>query len=127
MDWIRQKDWSGCGIAAIAMLTDRSYVEARSFVEICLGWTTRNWASHGLNLSEVETVLIEDGWTLDYRAAVAAPWPPAPWAERHLGYNEMHYVAIEADGRVLDTHWEGRLKTMLSDWPELEVVVGLSR
>lgn len=130
MELVRQKDWSGCGIAAIAMLTDRDYFAARDRVEETLGCRGRNWATMGLSIDEALAVLESSGWSLESRWGPdeinpLVIWPPAPWAPRHLGYSHKHFIAIEADGNVLDTHWRGKLSSKLADWPELEVVVGL--
>lgn len=127
MNQIHQRDYSGCGVACIAMLTDRTYEAARDLAEEVLACKERDWSAKGLSLLEVSVVIKADGWELDYIDYHAFVWPPRPWAERHLGYNKMHFIAIEADGRVLDTYRDGRHGTMLSDWPDLQVVAGLSR
>jgi hypothetical protein len=127
MKRVVQEDASGCGVAALAMLLDLDYSAARDLADAVLG-PGRNWASQGLHREELDRCLLSRDCELEHRREPRWKiWPPAPFAPRHYAYAEMHFVAVEANGDVLDTWERGRTGTMLAEWADVKVVVGVWR
>ena len=131
---VRQQHDYGCGIAALAMIADRSYDEVRE-------WLLGNWpggsqrpedwlTAHGIHKGIADWYLAQHdyvwrtlygGWKLD-------PWPPEPFAPVHLACvrqpsNNNHYVVMRADGVVLDPLADG--PRSLADWPQVYNVQGI--
>lgn len=133
---VRQQHAYGCGIASLAMITGQSYDDVRE-------WLLANWPGghersdewlekRGTYSGIVEYYLGEHGymWRYVYRAWYPDNWPPTPFAPVHLALvrqpsNNTHYVAMRADGVVLDPLTDE--PRTLRDWPEVYNVAGVWR
>ena len=106
--WVGQEEPYGCGAAAIAMLTGRTYQEVVSE----LG---DSWTEHGLH--DPESLLADMGYALARRYRVMqyhgivneerTPWPPEPFGDVHIcqvyvSKPMAHMVVMLRDGTVLD-------------------------
>ena len=123
MKHVSQRGDSDCGVAAFAMLTDRGYSEALTALGV------------GADVPDhtIRVLLQREGWfirDIDHRSECDGVWPPPPFAERHFALvtqlsGNGHYVAMEADGTVLDplTNEPRRL----SDWTVCSFVCGMVR
>lgn len=131
-DHIRQKHPFGCGIAALAMATGSTYDTVHD-------WITSNWPddtpppdfiTSGISKSVAEFYLACHGyaWRTLYAGHHHQPWPPAPFAPAHIAMvvqpsGLAHYVAVRADGAVLDP-LQDELRR-LTDWPRVYNVQGI--
>jgi hypothetical protein len=133
--WVRQEDRSGCAPATLAMLTGRTYAEARDLID-ALWDEPKDWTDGGGNEMDLDRVLYADGFFIQrrYRAwsergsRAVLPFPE-PFAPLHYCMvrqpsNNYHFVVMLADGAVLDPMREGRFR--LRDWPEVTQVVGIA-
>lgn len=131
---IRQEHDYGCGIATLAMVTNATYDEVRT-------WLLDNWPGgnerhddwlekRGIHKGIADFYLAAHGyvWRTLYGGWQLPTWPPEPFAPVHMACvrqpsNNAHYVAMRADGVVLDplTGEERRL----TDWPEVQNVQGI--
>lgn len=128
---VRQRDTYGCGVAALAMVTGRSYDEIRDYFT-ALGKTFEG-AGGGLHELDLEQYLADFGFASakKYRWRGAnmprETWPVAAFAQAHIcsvrNPNGWHFVVLLADGHVLDPIDE-TTKT-LSTWPEVGYVMGV--
>lgn len=108
MDWVRQEDPDGCGVAVLAMLTGQTFAEVDATVK-------RDAKDHTVKSHEMSTYLWDRGYFLRrIMLASLAPeggWPPAPFAPMH--YLDVrsptgaggHWIAMDDEGGVLDP-WE---------------------
>lgn len=132
MIWVRQEDPEGCGLAVLAMLTGRTYVEVRSDM---IAFYREAWdraidfGKRGLIYMDLDRVLGAHGFYYRHLYKTwATSWPPEPFANLHYASvtqpsGRSHFVAVDADGTVLDPLREGRFS--LADWPEVGQLVGL--
>lgn len=111
VQWVGQEEQWGCGCAAVAMLTGRTYQQIKEHVE-------RDQDQDGMHSGAWEEVLAEHGYAVAKIYRVSAypwqncerdVWPPPPWADLHLaevvvsgGSRGSHMVVMLADGTVLD-------------------------
>ena len=110
MVWQEQAGDSGCGIACLAMLLDLPYARVKQlaprFCDTLCGVTYEHLfqflAEQGYAVQCIERVRWYDG-------AIRKPWPPRPWADRHLVNVDQtrtdiddHYVVLDRRGRVYD-------------------------
>jgi hypothetical protein len=120
---VSQEDPCGCVVAALAMVTGRSYEEVKAYFIGC------DFQTEGISHDDAMTYLGDTGyatqrryWPLPYWVPDAKtfewemqregglvqarrkPWPCAPWAPAHLmGINGgRHCVVLLRDGTVLD-------------------------
>jgi hypothetical protein len=134
-EWVRQEDAGGCGPATLAMLTGRTYREARDLID-ALWENPKDWSGNGGgNEFDLDRCLYADGFYIQRRysswrdngtaARLAFPDPFAPlhYAMVRQPSNNYHFVVMLADGRVLDPMREGYFA--LTDWPDVVQVVGL--
>ena len=105
---VRQKEANGCIVAALAMLTGKSYDEVRAD-HIFSGLAEE---AKGCSFREVEEYLFRHGlaWQEVYRCGppgntMKSVWPPEPWADAHIcevQTGQAHAVVLLRDGTVLD-------------------------
>jgi hypothetical protein len=120
---IRQRGERDCGVAVFAMLTDREYEAAAA----TLGIATEV-PDHA-----IKVLLQRDGWFIREiwrREDTGGVWPPPPFAERHFAIvtqpsGNGHYLAMEADGTVLDPLEDG--PRVLEEWDICAYVCGMAR
>lgn len=135
--WVRQEDGAGCGAATLAMLTGRTYHEARDLID-SLWPNVKDWTAdgNGSNEFDLDRCLYADGAFIQRRysswrdngTAAILPFPD-PFAPLHYCMvrqpsNNYHFVVMLADGSVLDPMREGTFT--LDEWPEVAQVVGVS-
>lgn len=131
VEWVRQEDAEGCGLAVLAMLTGRSYAEVKAKVdatEVGPSEAPRDWTTSGCTHYTLDRYLAAEGWFFQRRYESYAELPQEPFAPIH--YAEVvqpsgrgHFVVVHADGKVLDPMREGRFR--LSDWARVNQLVGL--
>lgn len=105
---IRQKEANGCVVACMAMVSGKTYDEARAdhiFSELADD-------AKGCSFREAEEYLWRHGfaWQEIYRCGPPGNtnktvWPPAPWADVHVcevRTGQAHAVVLLKDGSVLD-------------------------
>jgi hypothetical protein len=97
--WVQQEDPYGCGIACIAMITGRSYAEAKASLP---------HPEHLVRTGMPFKYLSDIGYVVDSPTYEAKTWPPEPFAGMHLCEVHVgdaphgHMVVMLADGAVLD-------------------------
>lgn len=107
--WVKQEHANGCVVAALAMVTGKTYREVHEFLSACLGrdFETVGACWHG----DGDMYLIENGYALQtkYRYLWAnqqrARWPVEPSADVHIcsvRTSQSHAVVMLRDGTVLD-------------------------
>jgi hypothetical protein len=126
--WIGQEDTHGCGLAVLAMLTGRSYADAKVDVDAMEQRERgpRDWNVEGCTHYTLDRYLAQRYWM--QRRYVSWGEPLVPFAPIHYASvqqpsNNAHFVVLLADGTVLDPMREGRFT--LADWPGVNQVVGL--
>jgi hypothetical protein len=126
---IAQKQKCGCTVAAVAMVTGKSYEEvARA--------STRDFDNDGVQLEDWLEYLFENGFTFHrlYRVThlqgvnkERSVWPPEPFAPIHLcsvvSPIAAHAVVMLANGDVLDPAKPGTHR--LTDYKATHFVLGL--
>jgi hypothetical protein len=136
--WVAQEDDAGCGAATLAMLTGRTYREARDLID-SLWPNVKDWTAdgNGSNEFDLDRCLYADGFFIQRRysswrdngTSAILPFPdpfaPAHYCMVRQPSNSYHFVVMLADGRVLDPMREGYFA--LAEWPEVAQVVGVSR
>lgn len=126
-----QCDSKGCGIAAVAIVANKTYKEVRQYVHL-----DRDFAQEGMYDTELEGLLEVFGFSYQnhhkHLARLNTPrevWPPAPFADAHicrvrnLPNTAWHFVIMQKDGRVIDPWW-GVIQG-LHRYPEVMQVYGL--
>jgi hypothetical protein len=135
MERIQQKHSRGCGIAALSMLTGKSYEEvAVYFGEIDLD-------KHGVYLRGMDDYLVDQGFAIARKhmylgfftgreATLRKPWPPEPFADLHLCEVEVcenasmnHFAIMLRDGEIVDPLLDDR--KALSDYFRVLNVAGI--
>lgn len=109
IEWLQQPDEppGGCGIASLAMLLETNYVEMTILApQLC--------ARCGVDDEAMYAVLAEHGYAVQTLTAQKPdgtprkPWPPKPWAERHLCLVWQTRDDFQRDAACADatnTHW----------------------
>lgn len=125
--WVRQEDAYGCGLAVLAMLTGRTYAEAKERVRTFQNEPC-NWAANGCTHYTLDRFLAGDGWYVQRRYNAWTELSSEPFADIHYASvqqpsNNGHFVVVLGDGTVLDPNREGRYR--LSDWAHVNQIVGL--
>jgi hypothetical protein len=126
-----QPEKSGCGIAAVAMVAEKTYAEVRQRCNMAHDFTV-----DGMGQYEMEDLLIHYGFSYQIitknhprLGSAREVWPPAPWTElaiaqvRNLSNSGYHYVVLLKDGRVLDP-WYGVIQG-LHRYPDVLCVHGV--
>lgn len=131
VDWVRQEEPEGCYIAALAMVTGKSYWEVRSQIT--------EFKAMGLLLAEGDQYLVDNGfavarkykWVM-YTNSKRDIWPPEPWADVHLCFvrptkqiAEGHCIVLLGDGCVLDPAIPEPRR--LTDYYSVHNVTGVTR
>jgi hypothetical protein len=121
---VRQRGDSDCGVATFAMLTDRTYEAALDV----LGYEA-DVPDHTLRVHlQMDGWFVREVWRIE--ESLDGSWPPPPFAERHWAMvtqpsGNGHYVAMEADGAVLDPLSDQPRR--LQEWSVCSVVCGIVR
>ena len=134
MRLVRQRDDWGCGIAVLAMITGRTYVQVRELLDSQDGHGhDGDWSRSGITYISIDRILFAEGFAVQRTYAGWAemdgtPWPPEPWAPVHLSQvvqpsGNGHWVVMDEDGKVLDPLRPGRHS--LTDWEKINNVAGL--
>lgn len=109
LEWVEQPDDppGGCGIASLAMLLDTNYVQMTIMApELC--------AKCGVSDEAMHAVLAEHGYAVQALTAhlpngePRKPWPPQPWADKHLCLVWQSRADFDKDvrrGSSEQTHW----------------------
>ena len=130
MNYVSQEDANGCGIAVLAMLTDKSYQEVRA------EFLPRH-IEKGMTEWDMNAYLAEHGYAVAHKYPHYMPqqkhrdvWPPEPFASVHYccmntTSNTHHYVVMLADGSILDPASSG-IKS-LADYRIVQNVCGVIR
>lgn len=117
MRYIAQRHPYGCAIAALAMVCDKDYDDVlRCFIPSI-------HERKGLDPAHIEEYLFRHGWAWQVisrqyqynRPNRLRPWPPAPWAPRHLVQVtvdaitrlEGHMLVMDANGDIADPNHAG--------------------
>jgi hypothetical protein len=128
VNWVKQEDANGCGPATAAMLLGISYREARDAIDAFRG--PQDWNDGGCIHYDLDRLLYAAGYFKQTRYAawghdLTLPFAPMHYAMVRQPSNNSHFVAMLADGRVLDPLREGFWS--LADWPEVNQVCGWAR
>jgi hypothetical protein len=125
---VRQEDAQGCALATLAMLCDHSYEQVKATVD---SWSDKphDWAVDGTYYATLDRYLSHEGFFMQRRYA-AWSLPLVPFTERGFASVEQpsrrnHFVAVCADGSVLDPLREGVFA--LTDWPAVNHLTGIVR
>jgi hypothetical protein len=108
---VRQADPCGCVVAALAMVTGRSYEEVKAYFIGC------DFQSEGIS----HDVMQRNGLVQARRK----PWPCAPWAPAHLmGIDGgRHCVVLLRDGTVLDPNQDAPRR--IEDVGDVSYILGV--
>lgn len=126
---VAQADAMGCGIAVLAMLTGHSYADVQATLD---RWSGReqDWSREGCTHYWLDRYLAGLGWFVQRRYEAWPELPVEPFAPIHYASvqqpsNRGHFVVVLANGDVLDPLRKGVYR--LSDWPNVNQLVGLVR
>ena len=142
MKWEPQVSDTGCGLACLAMLLDTRYASVSDdFPNFIPGYgVDEDVMFHFLSDRGYASRKIEP--YAKHNGAVRKPWPPRPFAERHLvllwqtredwrrdnlanAFDHSHYVVMTATGHVLDPADKEPVKRRLRDYYRVIWVAGL--
>lgn len=111
MRHVMQADGYGCGLACLAIVTDKTYDEVKAWD----GFVGKNFRNAGLTYDDLMQYLGDHGFATMFRwrylpgsctqqRNVRSPWPSPSFAPVHLvGVRDgMHLVVLLPDGTVLD-------------------------
>lgn len=132
VQWVEQVDKGGCGLACLAMLLDTTYAR---IVE----WGPELCGKCGMEDDQMEQFLASKGmaWQRvwqhrEFDGKEHEPWPPEPWAERHLCSVVQtpldmvgHFVVMDRDGACYDPADTELKPRRLTDYHEVEWVAGV--
>jgi hypothetical protein len=132
--FVFQPEKSGCGVAALAMVSGKTYLEARQYFTL-----ERDFSETGMYDSELQEALVANGFAIQYfrrfesrlGGSERSPWPMAPVSNmaicqvKNLRDSHWHYVVLLRDGRVLDPTF-GVIQG-LHRFPEVSNVVAIYR
>lgn len=134
--WVRQEDKEGCGLAVLAMLTGQSYADVKAEVGSLEAQPMegrpipdeRDWSKQGCTHYLLDRYLAGHGFFLQRRYDTYTELPMEPFAPLHYASvvqlsSNHHFVAVLANGDVLDPMREGVFK--LSDWSKVNQLVGV--
>ena len=107
--WLEQVDTAGCGIACLAMLMGTTYARVReAFPRFC--------NNCGIDPPHMDHFLAVNGYAVQriyperyHDGKQNAPWPPKPFAERHLVLVRQTLKDISADSHYVVMDWQGRV------------------
>jgi hypothetical protein len=124
MHYVAQAGDDDCGVAVLAMLTDRTLAEAVEWI----GWDGKPLKPH-----QMHWWLWKDGWYLrSIKLAADLPtseWPPPPFADAHYAMVTAtkggHWTVMDGTGRLLDP-WDVSRES-LSVYSAVHEIVGLQR
>jgi hypothetical protein len=127
---VQQEHKHGCAVAAMAMVTGKSYAEVFSAFDP----EHYDFERHGLSHFPIADYLAGEGYALrkftrcDQRLNVTRePWPVEPFTDVHICevVNSVmcHMVVMLGDGTVLDPAVEGPRR--LSDYLAVHYVAGV--
>jgi hypothetical protein len=131
MELVRQEDPQGCGVAVLAMLTDQTYAKVKTDLEAD-EWVKHggDWTENGIAQPVIERYLMQRRRFIThvYSKRDAGGGPPSPFAPRHYAIvkqpsNNSHFVAVNADGSVLDPLRDG--VHTFTDWDVVNCLVGV--
>jgi hypothetical protein len=128
VNWVRQEDAQGCGLAVLAMICGHGYAEVKATVD-GWGWTTnQDWNKEGCTFHTLDRYLAVDGWFLQRRYDAWDELPKEPFAPIHYASVEQpssrnHFVVVLGNGDVLDPLQEGTFR--LAGWANVNQLVGL--
>jgi hypothetical protein len=130
--WVRQEDEWGCFIAAMAMVTGKTYAQVKAE-------TGETYTNKSASYYSTDQYLTQNGyayarlWSFNQFAQDAdknnvpmEPWPPKPFAPVHVCLVTMsmgHFVVMLADGTVFDPTVEAEKK--LTDYERVNWVAGV--
>lgn len=128
-----QPERAGCGIAAVAMLTGKSYQQVRQTFRLDRDFTQDGMYDHELYaLLEYHGFAFTVRYKLDQRLNTQREdWPPKPFAPLHLAQvrnltdSGWHFVVMLADGKIMDPWWG--VISGLHRYPQIGFVMGLYR
>lgn len=103
-----------CGIAALAMVSKKTFEEVRVLFDL-----SHDWRTEGMNRYEIEAMFEPLGFSYQDRYkgqqrlgyTERAEWPGKPFAPVHIALVQNlpntggHFVVWLADGRVMDPWW----------------------
>jgi hypothetical protein len=124
MAYIAQEHEEGCGVAVLAMLTDKTWAETVEWID---------WDQEALKPVQMMAWLWKDGWFLRKahtpQSIGQETWPPAPFASAHYAMVTAtkggHWVVMTHTGDVLDPYDFSRPN--LEWYPAVHEIVGLIR
>lgn len=95
---VAQEHPHGCGIACVAMLTDRTYRDAHKLFDC-----EHNFMERGITHYEVVEALARCGFATQFIFSKRrAGWPLSPWAPGHIVQVGNHFIVMLAGGGILD-------------------------
>ena len=100
MELIKQKEFGGCGVACLAMVTGKKYDQILSEIDDIFG---RNLQNDGLSDAEIVSYLSEQPGFKSVRSTTTRPdWRPAILTVPSLNYiGLLHYIVWDGE-RYLD-------------------------
>lgn len=107
----------GCGIACLAMLTGRTYAEARDWVDKS---HPQLWRESGIGWAAIDHLLAWEGFAVARRhyasGQFSEPFTPVSLCQVYVtgDLDSSHYVVMLADGSVLDPAFPD--KTRMTDY-----------
>lgn len=130
--WVEQVDSGGCGLACLAMLLDTTYARIVELAPDLCG-------KCGVNQTEMDHFLAEHGLHVRrlyqkqrFDGKFRAPWPPKPFADRHLvGVVQTktdvwgHWVVMDEKGVIYDPADPEFKKSKLSRYYKVESIAGI--
>lgn len=132
MRYVRQEHEYTCGIAALAMLLDKTYAETLADFEPGVH------ESRGINELHVQEYLYRHRFAyqklcrhyqLNQKNMQRETWPAPPWAPRHICMVTTtrggHFCVMEANGTVLDPGDPARKS--LRDYKDVIWIMGVYR
>lgn len=130
MRWVRQEDDRGCGPAVLAMLTGHSYEQVKAAISADAAGSGHlgDWTKEGVTYHAMDRYLAKAGYAVQRLVRnMGGEWPPRPWAPMHfasvVNSGGIHFVAMDADGKVLDPLHEA--PRTFDDWEKVNNVVGV--
>lgn len=126
---ITQRIPNDCMICCLAMITDQTYEQVADYLH--------DWWNGNLNMADATRYFAEHGYAsrvlrkMRLNLEPAKPWPPAPFAPRHLvmvrpSFSSLssHGIAMNQAGVLFDPDPESTAKT-LSDFYRVDSIAGV--
>jgi hypothetical protein len=129
MQWVKQEEAMGCGVACLAMVLNEDYFTAR------LRFKRQDFTSKGMLHLTLDRRVAEAGFSIQrLYPGKGKSWPPLPFAPVHICrvrvpgakgrfLGSFHYVVMDKDGVVFDPSWEEQF--IPHDYPRVLDVAGL--